>query len=217
MSFCRSVHNSRIERLWFDFTQALGAKWHSFFMNLEHNYGLNQDNPGHIWLLHHLFLHLINNEAQEWAEAWNAHTMEIRGGPDCSPRDMFLFGMLQDGPRGLEHATSHTADDHLNEEEMALYGIDWEAQQDPILMNQVLENEPQDWEDDNPFQTVSSPDHMAEVICDPPGCPLIADQVLSLDLQLSTRIDLTSRDMEVRKLIWVEALDICRNFFNGNN
>lgn len=186
-------------------------------MSLEHNYGLNHNNPAHIWLVHHLFLDLINEEAQQWAEAWNAHTMEIRGGPDRSPRDIFLFGMLQDGPRGLEHATTSDIDDNLGEDELATYGIDWEAHLNPVLMNQALENEPQDWEDENPFQSVSTPDHMAEVLCDPPNCPLTALEIQGLDNELAERVDLSLQDMEVRKLIWVEGLDICRNIFSGNN
>ncbi|KAJ7094476.1 hypothetical protein B0H15DRAFT_737069, partial [Mycena belliarum] len=36
----RSVHNTRIERLWLDWTQGVGLKWYDFFMSLEHNYGL---------------------------------------------------------------------------------------------------------------------------------------------------------------------------------
>ncbi|KAH9831803.1 uncharacterized protein C8Q71DRAFT_714853, partial [Rhodofomes roseus] len=36
----RSVHNTRVERLWYDFTRGVGQKWKNFFLELEHNAGL---------------------------------------------------------------------------------------------------------------------------------------------------------------------------------
>ncbi|KAJ6573654.1 hypothetical protein B0H10DRAFT_1767267, partial [Mycena sp. CBHHK59/15] len=93
----RSVHNTRIERLWYDVTHGFGHKWKIFFTDLEVHHGLNPRLPAHIWLLHDLFLHHINADAQEWAEAWNSHLLQICGERSRSPRDMFLFSMLQDG------------------------------------------------------------------------------------------------------------------------
>ncbi|KAH9918454.1 uncharacterized protein B0H18DRAFT_912789, partial [Fomitopsis serialis] len=37
----RSVHNTRVERLWYDFTRGVGQKWKNFFLQLEHNAGLH--------------------------------------------------------------------------------------------------------------------------------------------------------------------------------
>ncbi|KAJ7265822.1 hypothetical protein C8J57DRAFT_1069107, partial [Mycena rebaudengoi] len=37
----RSVHNTRIERLWYDVTHGFGQKWKKFFTDLEVNHGLN--------------------------------------------------------------------------------------------------------------------------------------------------------------------------------
>ena len=56
----RSVHNSRIERIWYDVTEGFGGKWKDFFTDLEANEGLDVDNQAHIWLLHHLYLDDIN-------------------------------------------------------------------------------------------------------------------------------------------------------------
>ncbi|KAJ7302577.1 hypothetical protein DFH08DRAFT_722877, partial [Mycena albidolilacea] len=39
--FLRSVHNTRIERLWYDVTHGFGKKWKVFFLDLETNHGLN--------------------------------------------------------------------------------------------------------------------------------------------------------------------------------
>ncbi|KAJ6477881.1 hypothetical protein C8R47DRAFT_984653 [Mycena vitilis] len=87
----RSVHNTRIERLWYDVTHGFGQKWKKFFMDLEVHHGLNPQVPAHVWLLHHLFLHHINADAQEWAEAWNSHHLNLRGERNRSPRDIFHF------------------------------------------------------------------------------------------------------------------------------
>ncbi|KAJ6525013.1 hypothetical protein B0H19DRAFT_1085131 [Mycena capillaripes] len=57
--------------------------------------------PRHIWLLHHLFLSSVNRDALEWAEAWNSHQLTSRRQRERSPRDLFLFGMLREGPRGI--------------------------------------------------------------------------------------------------------------------
>ncbi|KAJ7868268.1 hypothetical protein B0H14DRAFT_3084086 [Mycena olivaceomarginata] len=78
----RSVHNTRIERLWYDVTHGFGKKWKVFFLNLETNHGLNPTRSGHIWLLHHLFLA---------SEAWNFHQLTVRRQRERSPRDLFLL------------------------------------------------------------------------------------------------------------------------------
>ncbi|THH19575.1 hypothetical protein EW146_g1603 [Bondarzewia mesenterica] len=59
----QSVHNTRIEHLWYDVTQGFGQKWKNFFLELEHHYGLDLDRSAHIWLLHHLFLATVNEDA----------------------------------------------------------------------------------------------------------------------------------------------------------
>ncbi|KAJ7433788.1 hypothetical protein FB451DRAFT_1064009, partial [Mycena latifolia] len=41
MRLFRSVHNTRIERLWYDVTHGFGKKWKVFFLDLEANHGLN--------------------------------------------------------------------------------------------------------------------------------------------------------------------------------
>ncbi|GBE86435.1 predicted protein [Sparassis crispa] len=109
-----SVHNTRIERLWYDVTHGFGQKWKNFFLDLEVNHGFNRRLAAHIWLLHYLFLDAINDDAQEWAHAWNSHRLQIRGERSRSPRDIFLFSMVQDGPRGLSrvrNAVNEVVDD----------------------------------------------------------------------------------------------------------
>ena len=134
----RSVHNTRIERLWFDVTCGFGGKWKVFFLDLEHSYGLNPDYPPHIWLVHHLFLHAINQDATEWAETWNAHLIHIRDEPRASPRELFLFGMVRHGPRGI--APIGPQEDEVDD--LSNYGVDWDVLADANLMRHHFEHNP---------------------------------------------------------------------------
>ncbi|KAJ7790254.1 hypothetical protein B0H14DRAFT_2396589 [Mycena olivaceomarginata] len=131
----RSVHNTHIERLWYDVTHGFGHRWKQFFMDLKVHHGLNLLVPAHIWLLHHLFLDAVNQDAQEWAAAWNCHVLQIRSEHACSPRDMYLFSMLQDGPRGLEYR-AEPVDEVV--EDPSTYGIDWTVADNPALMAHLL-------------------------------------------------------------------------------
>ncbi|KAJ7242125.1 hypothetical protein C8J57DRAFT_1084558 [Mycena rebaudengoi] len=167
-----SVHNTRIERLWYDITHGFGQKWKNFFVDLEVNHGLNPLIPSHIWLLHHLFLDHINSDAQEWAEAWNSHNIHIRGERERSPRDMFLFSMVQDGPRGIQHLTEPVSDEV---EDPNTYGIDWDEADNSQMMDHLLGENPHEWEDNNPFS--AAPGTLSHVPCDPPNCPFTPEQV----------------------------------------
>ncbi|THH10681.1 hypothetical protein EW146_g8295 [Bondarzewia mesenterica] len=141
----RSVHNTRIERLWYDITQGFGQKWKNFFLELEHHYGLDPDRPAHIWLLYHLFLATIDS---------------IEG-----------------------------------------YGIDWDVIDNPMLMMHFLQHNVDEWDNGNPF-TATTPDRMAEVVCEPPNCPFSPEKVAYIDQELHTHFDSSSHNMHVHRLIW---------------
>ncbi|KAJ7133871.1 hypothetical protein C8R43DRAFT_1089642 [Mycena crocata] len=209
----RSVHNTRIERLWYDVTHGFGHKWKRFFMDLEVHDGLNPRLPAHIWLLHHLFLYAINCDAQEWAAAWNSHHLQIRGERSRSPRDMYLFSMLQDGPRGLEYRINAAADDDEALGDPSTYGIDWDVAQDPTLMGHLLDQNPQDWSERNPF--APGLDTLSHVPCDPPNSPFTAEQIASIDAELAAQIDLSSRSMHIRRLAWQKSMELCNRFYVG--
>jgi transposase InsO family protein len=68
-----SVHNIRIECLWHDVTQGFGRKWKQFFQLLELHHDLKPNLDAHVWLLHHVFLDAVNDDAFQWVEAWNHH------------------------------------------------------------------------------------------------------------------------------------------------
>jgi hypothetical protein len=201
----RSVHNIRIERLWCDVTQGFGAKWKIFFQGLEIHNGLIVDRDAHIWLLHHLFLPAINSDAEEWSDAWNNHSLSFRGERQRSPADMYLFGMIQNGPRGI-----HIDDEEVDDIEA--YGIDWEDYDDDRILNHHNQGNPVDNQGDNPFSADShrpAAENMSRVDVVEPGCPLTADQLQYLDSQLETLPYIHDRSMEMRRLIWISALNIC--------
>ncbi|KAJ6596094.1 hypothetical protein B0H10DRAFT_2327948 [Mycena sp. CBHHK59/15] len=190
----RSVNNTRIERLWYDVTHEFGYKWKQFFVDLEVNHSFNPTGPEHIWLLHHLFLHCTI-----FRFAVNALGLLTT----C-----FFFSQLNDGPRGLERMAAP-----LDEEvpDPTTYGIDWEVVDDPTLMHHHLMQNPQEWENNNPF--APSVQDLSEVPCEPPDSPFTPAQIAHLDREIAAAVDLTSRSMNIRKLVWKEAFRICNEFY----
>ncbi|KAI0710333.1 hypothetical protein C8T65DRAFT_708324 [Cerioporus squamosus] len=204
----RSVHNTRIERLWFDVTLGFGGKWKAFFLELEHHDGLDADNPSHIWLLHHLFLHAINQDAQEWSAIWNAHSLHVRGEQAATPHELFMFGIAEHGARGLSHVIPPPPEEPIDD--LVNYGVDWDALQDPVLMRHHRHHNPQE-----DAVAEAAPSRLSEVTCDPPRCPLAIDVVAMLNQHLSYHFDLSSRDMVLRRELWRSALAFCTPWFQG--
>ncbi|KAJ6526005.1 hypothetical protein B0H19DRAFT_970796 [Mycena capillaripes] len=202
----RSVHNIRIERLWVDYAEGVTHKWKDFFYELELYYGLCVDNSAHLWLLHHLFMDAINEDAREWVDVWNSHKIALEDGRR-SPRDMYTFGLLEQGPRGLDTIYQAEEEAFARIEE---FGVDWAAQTNPdLLQHHALNNNLE------PSTIFTTPETMNEVLVEPPTGPLSADLIADLDEALGRRVDVGSRDMGVRKLVWQEALAICTTFFQN--
>jgi hypothetical protein len=201
----RSVHNTRIERMWVDVTQAFGGKWKTLFLELEEFHGLVPTREGHIWLLHHLFLHQIDADTQEFVDTWNHHKMQIRGQRSASPREMFFFGMMHRGSRGVEDITN-----------FELYGVDWEDYDDPEFMRNLHEANP---DDSAELAVFRAPEHIANVLCEPPNCPLTPMEVQTLDSELRRRLGATygSHDMSARRAMWQSALDIVVNMVRAES
>ncbi|KAJ7429616.1 hypothetical protein B0H11DRAFT_1766872 [Mycena galericulata] len=208
----QSVHNIRIERLWVDWTNGVGKKWSDFFHELEISYGLCVDNTAHLWLLHHLFLRAINQDAVEWAEAWNSHKVTMEDQKKQSPREMYTFGLYEQGPRGIDHLLQPAAEGIAD---LAVYGVDWQAQATPALVAHHAENNAAEWNAENPFGLHSTPEHMSEVVVEPPNCPFSPEQCAALDADLALVINVRSRDMAVRKQVWQQGLIICRHFYDS--
>ena len=184
----RSVHNIRIEQLWVDVTLGFGGKWKIFFHDLEAYDNLDPGNNAHIWLLHHLFLHEINKDIEDWLGSWNNHTMSIQGQRSRTPHDMFFFGMIKEGLGGIEYAN-----DDLSEDELAGYGIDWQDLADHhIRRHHNTANQPEitnhldDTLADNPFEPQVS-ENFSNVEVVGPVSLLTEEQIQFLDAGLTAQ------------------------------
>ncbi|KAJ7060659.1 hypothetical protein C8F01DRAFT_988416 [Mycena amicta] len=186
-----SVHNIRIERLWVDWTKDVGKTWGAFFCDLEVYGGLTVENPAHLWLLHHLFLNALNDYATSWVQAWNSHKMRMEAGePKQLPWEMFTFGMLKYGPRGLDHLA---AEEQVANEELGMYGVDWEARRTEAIVTHHAANNPTA-DSPNPFAIFPpTPTHFNEVVVEAPNSPLSPAQIAYLDAELARRVDIIIR------------------------
>ncbi|KAK7012914.1 hypothetical protein R3P38DRAFT_3278905 [Favolaschia claudopus] len=201
----RSVHNVRIERLWVDVTAQIGATWADVFTLLELHHGLDINNSFHIWLLHYLFLDQINRQLEFFQESWNHHQIRMRDGPNRSPIDMFGFDMLVHGVRG-----TNVAEEPMTNEELEVYGVDWEGLHDESLLESRQENNTVDEGTTSWIGRIGPPpaDQLNEVLVDPPIGPLSPLEMEEMDAQLGPRFGAVE-DAEVANL-WTEALVLAR-------
>ncbi|KAF8328647.1 hypothetical protein F5887DRAFT_897455 [Amanita rubescens] len=198
----RSVHNTRSERLWVDLVNDLSGKWKKFFQDLETHHGMNAEDGDHTWLLHHLFLEELNSELQEWVKGWNHHKMQLRGETNQSPIEMFMVGMVEretPGVREWLEQQEEVVDDLPN------YGVAWEDLEDQVAHDLVQAGQNQ-----GPFQIDNRPGELHDVTCDPPGCPLSAEEKEQLDGTVAHEFGTNLfRGMPERILIWNRALELC--------
>jgi hypothetical protein len=134
----RSVHNVRIERLWVNVTLSLGDKWHNFFHLLELQHGLDRNCRNHLWLLHTLFLDMINTELDFFVHTWNNHRLGVRHGASRKPCQMYFTDNLIQGVRG----DAFVEPEALGMNDLETYGVDWEALRDPALIVSQVSNNP---------------------------------------------------------------------------
>lgn len=87
----RSVHNSRIERLWRDVYQIVLSVFHDLFLSLEENHYLDIDNNDHLFCLHFVYKPLINTMLDSFSSSWLNH--KIRTARNKTPMQLFLMGM----------------------------------------------------------------------------------------------------------------------------
>ncbi|KAJ7026741.1 hypothetical protein C8F04DRAFT_1238490 [Mycena alexandri] len=165
----RSIHNVRIERLWVDVTAQVGATWSKNFTMLELHHGLDINNVNHIWLLHHLFLPTINDQLTFFTQSWNEHQIQIRNGPNRSPADMFYFDTLVHGAHG------HALAADLSEEELEVYGVNWEGLHDDTLLQSQRENNAEETGWTSWLGRVGPPEHLNEVPVESPQGPFYPD------------------------------------------
>ncbi|EJT96669.1 hypothetical protein DACRYDRAFT_112476 [Dacryopinax primogenitus] len=87
--------------MWVDVKKAFVRKWAAFFNGLEDRHGLNPLNKDHLWLLQWLFLPDINDDATQFQNQWNFHTLSLAEG-NRRPVDLFISGCIESGARGID-------------------------------------------------------------------------------------------------------------------
>lgn len=91
----RSVHNSRIERLWRDVYQAVLSVFYDLFMFMENEGMLDPDNGSHLYCLHAIYQPKIDKMLKRFTDAWLNH--KIRTAENTTPLQLFIMGMQQIG------------------------------------------------------------------------------------------------------------------------
>ena len=89
----RSVHNSRIERLWRDVYQIVLSVFYDLFLSLEENRYLDIDSNDHLYCLHFLYKPLLNKMLADFSSSWMNH--KIRTARNKTPMQLFIMGMQQ--------------------------------------------------------------------------------------------------------------------------
>lgn len=173
--------------------------------------GLDVNSDAHVWLLHHLFLDDLNQDAMAWANAWNEHVLSIHGERQRSPKDMFVFGMIQNGVRGLDEIPEHIPSFDLSE-----FGVDWNDYDNNNLRNHHDAHNSPDGDPSNPFQT-HLPHHLSHVEVPQPQSPFSVDQYAIFNHNLAPLSVSTCRNMASRRSLWTLALQLCNNIFAIEN
>ena len=87
----RSVHNSRIERLWRDLFQGCTSLFYDLFHHLEEVGLLDIDNEVHMFSLHYVYLPKLRHSIEAFRQSWNAHPMSSERG--LSPTQQWMRGL----------------------------------------------------------------------------------------------------------------------------
>jgi hypothetical protein len=185
-----------------DITAQVGASWAEAFTDLEINNGLDINNMHHIWLLHHIFLQSINQQLSFFVESWNQHRMQIHDGPNRSPADMFGFDMLVHGLHG-SHLPGQN-EENMTDEELEVYGVDWEALQNDRILESVRQNGRSDTNTTSWIGRVGPPDNWNEVSLSPPDAPSIDSPVI-FDSTLTAWITAQGQNTSISS-IWIYGL-----------
>ncbi len=198
----------RIERLWGDTNSQVSFTWKIVFRSLEVHHGLDINNHNHLWLIHFLFLPLINEQLKLFAEGWNNHKIQVRDGPNRSPMDYWVFDTVVHGVRGEEL-------DMEDLEDIELYGVDWDALDDGALLESRERNNPSDEAGSSSYND-QIPDNLNQVPVDTPSGVLNEVQVAALESFVSPWLmqgaSLTGQESDERLIgMWTGCLLFCRS------
>ncbi|KAJ7867825.1 hypothetical protein B0H13DRAFT_2351761 [Mycena leptocephala] len=146
----------------------------------------------------------------------NEHKIRFDNDRTRSPRDMFFFGMIENGLRGFD-AFLVVAPDDDDIDDLDAYGIDWEELHNTDIMvqhnkhNAVQELDPEAL--DNPFSN-DSPHKLSHVEVQEPLCPFGPEYVGLHDAHLAHNPHSQSCNMNSRRAVWIDALSFCRSLYD---
>jgi hypothetical protein len=156
----------------------------------------------HIWLLHYLYMGVINEDALQWAATWNQHPMRLPNGQagGKSPINQYLMGLAENGLRGIE--------DPGYEEDGDNYGVDWADLDNGDLVRSILQRREGSAEENQAVTAVAAPPHWSRVeVTSPTMCPINPTQLQELDQYVQSRLGgLDSTRMDVRRLRWTHGV-----------
>lgn len=89
----RSTHNQRIERLWRDLYSGCISFFYSFFYFLEDVQLLDVDDPRDIYVLHFVFVSVIQRHLDLFRNGWAQHS--IRTEHSKTPTQLWIAGLYQ--------------------------------------------------------------------------------------------------------------------------
>ena len=89
----KSVHNTRIERLWRDMREKVADKYRETFMKMENDGILVSNNDIHKYALHYVYLPRIRRDLQQWRRAWNMHG--LRSERSVTPLQLWIKGCVR--------------------------------------------------------------------------------------------------------------------------
>ena len=155
-------------------------------------------------LLQYLFLRIINAQLSFWVDSWNQHKLQIWGGPNRSPMDLFVFDMLVHGVWGDQLPD----EEELSTEELEVYGVDWEGLRDDKLLRAWRQNNPVDEEGSSWVGWSGPPVHLNEVSVESPPGDLTQHKTSSLDNAVEGWYKFT--DDNNRISLWAQGLGCAR-------
>ena len=87
----KSMHNTRIERLWRDVYEAVLSSWYIYFRGLEEQGLLDPKNDLHLYVLHYIYTPVINEMLSAFVGMLNNHKLRLEN--HKTPIQLFIIGM----------------------------------------------------------------------------------------------------------------------------